>query len=184
MPGNIEIKAKITNLSELTERAKAISEEHIPLQQCDTFFNAPTTGCRLKLRCEEKLLVGEKSACLVAYNRPDVTGPKFSHYVLSPVSDPATMEEALTMSNGAIGKVEKKRDAFIVKRNGLTARVHLDNVKGLGEFLEFEVIVENDSQLPEANSIAEYLSTYFGISDEDRIPGAYWNLLQAKKTDN
>ncbi|CAL8115069.1 unnamed protein product [Orchesella dallaii] len=179
MPGNIEVKAKIHNLNQLSNKGQQISEERFVLEQCDTFFNAPT-GCRLKLRSETHIVTGKTTACLVAYERPDVTGPKFSNYVLTPVPDPVTMEKALTMSNGSIGQVKKLREVHIVKRNGLTARVHFDNVADLGDFLEFEVIVEHDCELAEANSMAEYLSNFFGISEEDRIPGAYWDLLQAK----
>lgn len=80
-----------------------------------------------------------ETACLVAYQRPDVVGPKFSKYVLSAVPDPASLEAALAMSNGILGKVEKQRDVFIASRKNLKARIHIDVVKHLGTYMEFEV---------------------------------------------
>lgn len=77
---------------------------------------------------------------MISYQRPDVTGPKFSKYVMTPVSDTETMTAVLHMSNGMLGKVEKLRDVYIVQRNSLKARVHVDDVNQLGSYLEFEVI--------------------------------------------
>lgn len=66
-------------------------------------------------------------------------GPKTSNYVMSSVADPLTMRQVLEMSNGNIGTVEKMRNAYIVRRGGITARVHLDKVKSLGDYIEIEV---------------------------------------------
>lgn len=88
---------------------------------------------------------GETRSMLIAYERPDVTGPKFSYYILSNIPDPASMEDLLDLSNGTIGKVVKDREVFIVTKGDLTARVHLDDVKDLGEFLEFEVTIKRNS---------------------------------------
>lgn len=76
---------------------------------------------------------------LIAYDRRDTTGPKVSHYIMTHVEEGDEMEELLGMSNGTIGKVAKKRFVYMAQRNGLTARLHIDEVADLGNFFEFEV---------------------------------------------
>lgn len=52
MPGNIEVKARLADIEEALQRALLISDEHIKLEQSDTFFDTPKE-CRLKLRHEK-----------------------------------------------------------------------------------------------------------------------------------
>jgi len=176
MPGNVEFKGKIDDIEGAKQKAEKIASEHLELEQDDVFFASPK-NIRLKLRKEKDLITGKNKACLIAYKRDDVTGPKFSHYEITPVEDPVSLETVLKMSNGVLGKVEKKRDVYIVKRESLSARVHLDVVKGLRDYLEFEVIVPEGAKLLEVHAFADYLMEYFGVSEKDALPGAYFDLI-------
>lgn len=133
MPSNIEIKAK-ADLTLAEETAKALGTLHEHLQQVDTFFNVPQG--RMKLRSQNGRSV------LITYFRSDTSGPKHSSYTLCPVQDPDKMKEVLGGALGVKGVVEKDRKVYLVtwnKEPALTARIHLDRVKGLGDYLEFEV---------------------------------------------
>jgi adenylate cyclase class IV len=126
---NIEIKARVADISELAEKvARLATEGPIVLQQDDTFFRCPVG--RLKLRT---FSAGEGE--LIFYQRADQVGPKESFYVLSPTRSPHTLREALTLAHGQVGRVVKERTLFLVGRT----RVHLDAVQGLGSFVEIEV---------------------------------------------
>lgn len=107
------------------------------LMQDDTFFNC--NHGRLKLRRE--LHDSTETAMLIAYERPDVTGPKRSDYVKTMIPHPDELEEALKRSLGIKERVSKTRLLAIVDVTGLKSRIHLDDVEGLGHFIEFEVII-------------------------------------------
>ena len=52
-------------------------------------------------------------------------------------------KEALTRAQGTVGSVLKKRTLYIYKQDGTSTRVHMDEVDGLGDFIEFEVFGQN-----------------------------------------
>jgi len=135
MPQNLEIKAIIQDAEHLAfmkAAARRLSgSEASVLNQRDIYFNSEKS--RLKLRIENE------RGFLIAYERPNTMGPKKSCYKISPVPDPVTMEEVLTLSNGIKGEVKKVRELSILELDGLTVRVHIDRVELLGDFLEFEV---------------------------------------------
>ena len=72
-----------------------------------------------------------------------------------------------------MGRVQKHRTLFLVGRT----RVHLDNVKGLGHFLELEVVL-NEGELAEAGiREAQSLMARLGIESSQLVEGAYIDLL-------
>uniref|UniRef100_A0A914IBT3 CYTH domain-containing protein n=1 Tax=Globodera rostochiensis TaxID=31243 RepID=A0A914IBT3_GLORO len=160
MPRNVEIKAVVDNLDELSRRVDAVCGEAAAelLVQEDTFFHAPKGG-RLKLREFRK-------AELIFYDRADVEGAKLSDYVKT--------EEALSRAIGISGIVRKTRTVFIYK--GQT-RVHLDRVDGLGDFLEFEVCLTDDQTVQEGQQIADDLLHLLNVRKCALVKGAYFDHL-------
>jgi predicted adenylyl cyclase CyaB len=172
MSNNIEIKARLSRKQALRLQAEALSHSSLPpeiLHQTDTFFNAPSG--RLKLR-----EIKHGCAELIAYDRPDHAGPKLSSYVCCPCSDPRSLHEALTRSLGVRGVVEKHRQVIHIGQT----RVHLDEVFGLGDFLEFEVVLRENQSPEEGKAIALELMATFGIEAKDLIEVAYIDLLEAQ----
>jgi len=51
-------------------------------------------------------------------------------------------------------------------------------VEGLGEFAELEVVLGENRTVQEGEAIAERLMESLGISNDDRIEGAYLDLFQ------
>ena len=168
MARNIEIKAEAPDPSGLEARVREVAS-HGPtvIEQDDTFFNCP--GGRLKLR-----QFSPESGELIFYVRDDVSGPKTSHYVRSPTTAPDTLREALQQAYGIFGRVRKRRKLYLIGRT----RVHLDNVDGLGQYVELEVVLEDgeslDAGIAEANSLMKTL----GIAPECLVEGAYLDLLR------
>ena len=59
-------------------------------------------------------------------------------------------------------------------------RLHLDRVKHLGDYLEFEVVLD-ESETPEQGiAIAEDLLEKLGIERQELVDQAYVDLLNAK----
>lgn len=169
MPRNIEIKARLRNLADTLALAMPLADGPSELiAQDDTFFR--TARGRLKLRA-----FADGSGELIYYERPDQAGPKASFYVRSPVASPDSLREALTLAHGQIGRVRKQRTLLMVGR----ARIHLDQVEGLGDFLELEVVLADSESEAGGMAQAHALMTRLGIEAKQLVQGAYLDLLKA-----
>lgn len=167
MARNVEIKARIPSVEALLPRALALAgTEPEPIVQDDSFF-ACAHG-RLKLR-----EFADGRGELIAYQRPDVAGPRTSNYRIVPVDDPRALRAALADALGLIGRVRKKRLLLIVGRT----RIHLDRVDSLGDFVELEVILGAEDD--EAGGLAEAraLMQALGIDEAGTLAGAYLDLF-------
>lgn len=169
MPSNIEIKARARNFDEIQARAEKLSSQPVEvIPQEDIFFNTPQG--RLKLR----ILAGEKSQ-LIYYTRPDHQGPKRSDYHIFHTSDPEPLKRALELAYGIRGIVRKTRYLYLVGQT----RVHLDDVEGLGSFMELEVVMQEGQSEAEGQAIAEDLMEHLGVARSDLLEGAYMDLLES-----
>lgn len=170
MPNNVEIKARVNDLSRLEQKVKAIATTDAEyLNQDDTFFNC--ANGRLKLRD-----FGNGQGDLIFYQRADQAGPKSSFYKISRTDDPAGLRETLKMAHGVLGQVRKHRTLYLIDRT----RIHLDTVEGLGEFIEFEVVLEDNEPHDAGVQIANRLLAELEIKTESLIEGAYLDLLTQK----
>ena len=168
MPSNIEIKARVRNFDEMRERAENLSG--LPMQvikQEDIFFN--TEKGRLKLR-----ILDVERAQLIYYTRPDQEGPKRSDYHIYETPDPGNLKRVLELAYGIRGVVRKTRYLYIVGQT----RVHLDDVEGLGPFMELEVVLQEGQSDAEGQIIAEGLMSSLGVERSDLLEGAYLDLSE------
>jgi predicted adenylyl cyclase CyaB len=169
MPSNIEIKARVRDPERLRRLAERLSDTPPELlEQHDTFFPAPRG--RLKLR---QLSPG--SGELIFYSRPDVAGARQSDYLIAQTGSPADLRAVLTAALGVKGAVTKTRRLL---RVGQT-RIHLDEVAGLGAFVELEVVLREGQTPEEGRRVARQLMTALGIDESDLVAGAYADLLAA-----
>lgn len=167
MPSNIEIKARARNFAEIKNRAEKLSDTPVQvISQEDTFFHTPQG--RLKLR------VLADHAELIYYTRPDQDGPKRSDYHITRSHDPENLKHVLELAYGIRGVVKKTRYLYLV---GPT-RIHLDDVEGLGQFMELEVVLQDGQGDAEGQAIAEGLISALGVERGDLIDGAYMDLLE------
>jgi predicted adenylyl cyclase CyaB len=168
VPTNIEIKARIRDFTDLKRRAEAISDSPLKvIPQEDTFFVTPKG--RLKLR-----VLAPDRAQLVYYERPDQDGPKRSDYFIFNTNDPENLKTTLSLALGMRGVVKKMRYLYVVGQT----RVHLDDVEGLGQFMELEVVLRDDQSDDEGQAVANDLMKKLGIEPTDLIEGAYMDLLE------
>ena len=168
MPTNIEIKARVRDMGELRRRAEALSDTPVQvIPQEDTFFHVPRG--RLKLR-----QLRPDFAQLVFYERPDQDGPKRSNYYIYETHDPEGLKTALSLALGVRGVVRKTRYLYLAGQT----RIHLDDVEGLGQFMELEVVLRDGQMDAEGQSIAEDLMARLGVRKEDLLEGAYMDLME------
>ncbi len=172
---NLEIKARIDDPAAARRVAQGLAAKHLGVeQQVDTYF-ACRHG-RLKLRQIDSL-----SAELVWYCRPDELGPKPSEYVRVPVADPESLKAALSAALGVVGVVRKRREVFLVEN----VRIHLDEVDGLGMFLELEAVLDpqGDPQGAErtAQELLGRLLGAFELGSESLVSRSYSELAAGGK---
>jgi len=169
MPVNIEIKARVEDIDVLRARAEALSDTPVKvIPQEDTFFN--TEKGRLKLRVQTP-----DEGYLIYYERPDQDGPKRSDYHLAKTNEPGNLKTALALALGVRGVVKKNRYLYMVGQT----RVHLDEVEGLGHFMELEVVMREGQSDAEGQVIAEDLMRKLGVQEEALIEGAYMDLIES-----
>ncbi len=142
------------------------AEDRGVLVQRDTYFNAHNG--RLKLREEEGA-----APHLIAYERPDRAGRRESRYRIVEVARVEELKASLVAALGIKVVVAKERRLFLWESN---VRIHLDQVEGLGSFIEFEAVAPADSDLSQEESQATQLRTAFEIDDADVIGGSYCDL--------
>lgn len=169
MPSNIEIKARARHFDEIRRRAEELSDVPVEvIPQEDIFFHTPQG--RLKLR-----ILSEDRGQLIYYTRPDQEGPKRSDYHLFHTADPADLKRILELAYGIRGVVRKTRYLYLVGQT----RVHLDDVEGLGQFMELEVVMQEGQSDAQGQAIAEGLMASLGVERSDLLEGAYMDLLDS-----
>lgn len=164
----IEIKARAADHGRaravLRERnARFVGLDH----QVDTYFSA-STG-RLKLR------EGAIENTLIHYRREDVRGPKHSQVSLFTNPPGSTLKGILRDALGIDVIVDKQREIYFLDN----VKVHLDEVAGLGTFVEIEAIDGDGSRSLEVlRAQCEELMRACGIRARDLLAVSYSDLLR------
>jgi adenylate cyclase, class 2 len=173
---NIEIKARLSDIAESKKVAERLAGARLytQLRQVDTYFKA--ANGRLKLREEEG---GNAKNVLIYYRRPDQSGPKRSDYELIATDSPAELKRALSNAIGVRVVVKKQRTVFLCEN----VRIHLDEVDGLGAFLEFEAVMPDGTPDSAGEAQLRELMQAFSINKEDLIEDSYSDLLERKSNE-
>jgi adenylate cyclase class IV len=170
---NVETKARCEDLEALADRARAAGGRYGGrLDQVDTYF-AVEDG-RLKLREQAHHAPDGRvvsSAELISYRRPDVRSARVSEFTRVPVRDGGVTRAELGARHGVRGTVVKRRQLWILD----ATRIHLDEVDGLGSFVELETVFEGATE-PGARAEHERVLALLGIRPESAIPGSYIDL--------
>lgn len=142
---NIEVKAPLGDRKNLERRLEALGARKMwTRKQVDTYFRVPVRGSWLKLReCEGR------PAELISYRRStECALPRASDYDVLIVSEPEQWKRLLSRVVPIDLVVTKVRTLWIYEHT----RIHLDEVDGLGEFVELETVVDD---LPEQEALEE-----------------------------
>jgi homotetrameric cytidine deaminase len=164
---NVEIKARDRDPRRSLELAFGVgAEDRGTLEQRDTYFSRARG--RLKLREQDP-----GGAELIEYRRGDETEARTSQYTRVPVADPDALREALDSAYGTLVVVEKSRRLLLW--DGV--RIHLDQVIGLGSFVELEAVAAPGSDLSEEHAKVARMRGELGIEDEALVGAGYADLL-------
>jgi adenylate cyclase class 2 len=176
-----EVECKVrADHDSVRSRLESVGSERIEsVTQEDTYYDAPDrefaeTDEALRVR-EER--AGEASETLLTYKGPLVdTESKTREEAETPVTDPAAMRSILEgLGYEPAATVRKERDRYSV--DGVV--VTLDNVEGLGEFVEAELETEDDvdAARERVQSVLERLD----LDPDEGIRTSYLGLLLAEE---
>jgi len=167
VPGiNLEYKGQLCDITATEDALAALGARHAgTLHQRDTYFQVEHG--RLKLREQEN------DVEMIAYTRAEGGGDRWSCYTRTPVTDAAATRAGLSRRHGVRGVVEKTRRLWLYEN----ARIHLDRVTRLGDFLEIEVVDPSDPAT--AQALLAQLLIVLDLRQDDGIASSYIDLLQA-----
>ncbi len=162
---NVEFKAELRDLDLARAICRRLGATPIAsFEQIDTYFSVPSG--RLKRRETQ----GEPPE-YIFYERANRTRPKLSHFSIYTESQAQDRFGAAPLPTLVV--VRKFRELFMLG----STRIHLDQVDGLGMFLEFESLVSRENNLADAHATIGSLRTHFGPSLGEPISVSYSDLL-------
>ena len=168
---NLEIKALCSDIVKI--RDILISKEAVfkgADHQIDTYFKV--SRGRLKLR------EGNIENCLIYYTREDLRAPKASQVELFETELNSGLKQLLSKALGVLVSVKKRREIYFIGN----VKFHLDEVAGLGSFLEIEVLGDKATFDESAfHKICRDYMELFGIEEKDLIEGSYSDLILKKQ---
>ena len=168
MAANLEIKASLAGSELAAAQAQRLGAEYAgELHHIDVYFR--TVNGRLKLRT-----INGAAAELIAYERDEESDERLSRFERLRVDDPESLRRMLETALGVRGVVEKRRTLWMYG----DTRIHIDEVRDLGYFLEIEVPVVDGSD--RAARTMRTLLEGFQVAPEAYIRSSYIDLLSGR----
>jgi predicted adenylyl cyclase CyaB len=167
----VELKARVSDHDFLKKKLSALGAVYVgTFQQTDLYFEVPEG--RLKLR-EVK---GDSTAELIYYERENIAGPKQDDAFLLKFQESEDLKTILKKILKPLIVIEKVRDVYRYQGT----QIHLDTVKTLGKFVEFErQTAENSLMLEKDQQILEKLRETLEIDSGDLEMLSYSDLAEA-----
>ncbi|XP_032675897.1 uncharacterized protein LOC116846320 isoform X3 [Odontomachus brunneus] len=165
----VEIKVKIRDYDDMIAKIYKIVHRTYFIKSIDKFYAA--NNGKLMLREFEEFKYG----ALVSYKRSDEKGLQVCiSYGSLLCHKLVLLGDILDTSNGFIGIVKKKRQAYYTD----DAQINVDNVDTLGDFVEIKVV---DKDIKSAKKIVNDLMQNLSITSNDLISKSYIDLILEEK---
>jgi adenylate cyclase class 2 len=178
----IEMKFPVTDLQKIGSKLASWGYVPDPSQrESDHYFNAPD---RNFARTDEALRlrrIGRRNR--VTYKGPRLSGPEKSRVEieveLAEGDTPANDFDQLLQNLGyrLTAVVRKQRTIYHLERKGFTLEVCLDDVDGVGRFVELEILAPAE-QLDAARTVLAELASELELTDSERR--SYLEMLLAR----
>lgn len=120
--------------------------------------------------------VEDAAAELITYRRPAQADAKFSAYQIYRTEAAEALINALKILFPVEMVIRKTRTLFLWEG----VRIHLDEVQGLGDFIEFEAVITNPAGRDQARTHLNQLQIAFDIAVADLCAVGYYELLQQR----
>jgi len=168
MPVNLELKIELKNPAKVVAVLKRIKAEYKKaLNQKDVYYK--NKGGLLKLRVEDG------TYCLIKYLRDEKGKDRWSDYELLTLTgkNPEKYLESLFKIETVVAK---KRTLYMYDNT----RIHIDKVKGLGNFLELETLMIKGKA--DARKRFDFLIHELGLDVKTELKKSYRDLMLKKES--
>src|SRR3954469_12785386 len=163
---NVELKSRDPDPARTLELALALgASDEGEIVQRDTYFD----GSRARVKLREQTPGDDE---LIAYRRPDDDGARVSEYLRVAVPGAAALREALDSAYGTRVVVAKRRRLLLWEN----VRIHLDEVEGLGSYVELEAVVPEGGDLEPEHAKVARLREELGLGEPVAV--SYSDLLR------
>lgn len=165
----VELKARVDNLSIIRKKLTNLGAQYVQTcRQIDLYFEVPKGW--LKLREVE----GESVANLIYYERERIAGPKRSDVYIVKIEKAERLKVLLKKILQTRVVVDKVREIYQLEGT----QIHLDSVKKLGTFIEFErgTSADRDKSLSDLK-VLEELKVKLGISSNNLEKSSYSDII-------
>ncbi|WP_069802006.1 class IV adenylate cyclase [Thermogemmatispora onikobensis] len=140
------------------------------MEQMEQTTSRPDQGQEVAEGSHER---SREGALLISSRRQERAGACTCEYLVYPVSEPAVLRALLSAALGVLVVVEKRRRFY---RYGHT-RIHLDEVKDLGSFVELETVIDEEISPGEASAEHSALISLLELDRLPVVPYSYSDLL-------
>jgi predicted adenylyl cyclase CyaB len=161
--GLLDLKIRHDDLESVRERLKSLGARlQAKIHQIDTYYQ-----CRDgKLKLRENLGVGSE---LIYYERERIKGVRKAKIISFKVEDVKACRQILAKITKPVKFIEKVREIYHFDN----IKIHLDEVKGLGRFVEFEC--ENVNE--EIRKRFLNLISKLGLNKDNLVEGSYSDMV-------
>ncbi len=175
----VEMKFPVRDFATVESRLAEANARRISTRQdVDQYFNAPD---RDFARTDEALRIRRiGSANFVTYKGPKRdTQTKTRTEIEVPLAEGAATAEAFAkllthLGYRPVAVVQKQRRIYHLERGTFSLEVSLDQVQGLGHFVEIEILAPKE-RLEDARRVVQELATALGLTTSERR--SYLELL-------
>ncbi len=165
----VELKAKVHDIELVRRKLAILGAFYIgTFRQIDVYFDVPEG--RLKLREVE----GNSNTKLVYYERENITEPKKDYVFILEIQDPEFFKNQLMRLLKTSVTVEKVREIYRFQGT----QIHLDMVKKLGNFVEFERSSPTEEDVKKNRQILKKLMEELGMTPENLEKLSYSDLIR------
>jgi adenylate cyclase class 2 len=175
----VELKFPVHDLEAFRQRLQPLQPRDLGQEeQCDLYFQAP--GRDLAATDEALRLRRSGNGNWITYKGPKqdpLTKTRLEREARLP-DGPLAAELAVALMQAAgywlVAEVRKQRHRFAVVSGGFSTQIALDQVEGLGSFVELEIAVEAD-RVEQARQAVRDLAWHLGLHASERR--SYLELL-------
>lgn len=179
---NLELKAELRD----PDLARIICQKMgagrvVKLKQTDTYYNVARGRLKRRSSIAMDRAVGSPEPIeYIFYERENRVDAKVSEYQ---IYTHAQVQERFGQAPLPVWlTVEKNRELYLYTNDGITTRIHLDEVRDLGSFFEYEILIEDDADMDSAQDQATLLQATFLPALGEPIASSYSDLLEQHQT--
>ena len=166
---NFEFKAHLHDAAHVRATLKRLRARFLGTdRQVDTYFRV-SVG-RLKIR------EGRIENSLIFYERTNSAHARRSNVEMLLLPRRNSVRAMLSRALGILAVVDKRREIYFVGN----VKIHLDRVRGLGNFVEVEAMTRS-GDIRKVRSQATKFQKLFAISAADIVPLSYSDLILKKR---